>query len=155
MHKPPSVSIVLGPSRIALVGIAFLAVATIALLFAMTIPLICSLAAASLVATWAVERSWVIGLRRGRRSVTALRVDGNDATTVQYASGESSSGALRTSSRVGGCYVALVWRPSGAFLSRSILILPDMLPRDEFRRLRVLMRYGRSDSSHLLPASHA
>ena len=28
-------------------------------------------------------------------------------------------------------------------MAQTVLILPDMLPADEFRRLRVLLRYGR------------
>jgi hypothetical protein len=39
---------------------------------------------------------------------------------------------------------SIVWRPDGARWSRSILVLPDMLPPDDFRRLRVMLRYARS-----------
>jgi len=49
----------------------------------------------------------------------------------------------------------LVWRPFGRWRSRAILLLPDMLPPQDFRRLRVLLRYGRSDERQGDPASHA
>ena len=39
--------------------------------------------------------------------------------------------------------------------SRSILILPDMLPADDFRRLRLLMRHSRSEVDAISFASHA
>jgi len=34
-------------------------------------------------------------------------------------------------------------------------IVPDMLDGDDFRRLRVLLRYGSSEDSAGAPASHA
>jgi hypothetical protein len=40
----------------------------------------------------------------------------------------------------------IVWRPDRAAWwvpASSILLLPDMLPADDFRRLRVVLRYGR------------
>jgi hypothetical protein len=48
-----------------------------------------------------------------------------------------------------------VWRPDRSRFSRAEFILPDMLPADDFRRLRVLLRYGRNDDAHGAPASHA
>ena len=37
----------------------------------------------------------------------------------------------------------------------AIVLLPDMLPAVEFRKLRVLLRYARSDVAQGAPASHA
>ena len=48
-----------------------------------------------------------------------------------------------------GCFVApwltvVRWRPAGAWMDRSLLVAPDMLGADDFRRLRVLLRWGAS-----------
>ena len=48
-------------------------------------------------------------------------------------------------SYVGARLTTIVWRPDGAPLVmpvRAIVILPDTLAADDFRRLRVLLRYG-------------
>jgi hypothetical protein len=62
---------------------------------------------------------------------------------------------VRASSYVGARITTIVWRPDGAWRSRAEFILPDMLPAGDFRQLRVLMRYGRSDAAQGAPASHA
>ena len=46
-----------------------------------------------------------------------------------------------------GCFVApwltvIRWRPDGARFDRTIAVLPDMLSREDFRRLRVLLKTG-------------
>ena len=65
------------------------------------------------------------------------------------------SGRVRDASYVGAIVTTLTWRSKGALCARSVLILPDMLPAEDFRRLRVLLRYGRSDDTAGAPASQA
>jgi hypothetical protein len=112
-------------------------------------------AAACALAAWAADRIRVIGLRRGPRAVRAIRLDGSDRVAVTLGDGRVLPGTLQATSRAGSRLTSVVWRPKGARIARSLLILPDMLPADEFRRFRVLMRYGRSDDSEDEPASHA
>jgi hypothetical protein len=38
--------------------------------------------------------------------------------------------------------VAVRWRPAGRWRDRSLLVVPDMLGADDFRRLRVLLKFG-------------
>ena len=52
------------------------------------------------------------------------------------------AGRVHRDSYVGAWCTTLVWRPDGRWLSRAILLLPDMLPAEDFRRLRVMLRYG-------------
>jgi hypothetical protein len=56
--------------------------------------------------------------------------------------GRLSSGELRDGSFVAPWLTILRWRPSGALFDRTIVILPDMLGRESFRRLRVVLRWG-------------
>jgi len=56
--------------------------------------------------------------------------------------GLHSLGELRDGSLVAPWLTIIRWRPSGARFDRTILILPDMLERESFRRLRVLLRWG-------------
>jgi hypothetical protein len=56
---------------------------------------------------------------------------------------------------VGAWITTIVWRPDNWRLSRTILVLPDMLPDEDFRRLRVMLRYARSGEVQDVPASQA
>ncbi len=49
----------------------------------------------------------------------------------------------------------VVWRPDGARWSRTVLIVPDMLPAEDFRRLRVMLRYARSAEVQDVPLNQA
>jgi hypothetical protein len=155
MPAPPAVSIVLLPSRIACAAIALEALGTFAVLLTLPVSPWMLCAAACALAAWAADRIRVIGLRRGPRAVRAIRLDGSDRVAVTLGDGRVLPGTLQATSRAGSRLTSVVWRPKGARIARSLLILPDMLPADEFRRFRVLMRYGRSDDSEDEPASHA
>ena len=96
-----------------------------------------------------------MGLRRGKGSVSTLRLNGQRAIEVETVDGRRLLGSLREDSYIGARITTLVWRADGTRRSRSVLILPDMLPAEDFRRLRVLMRYARSDATDAAPASHA
>jgi len=83
-------------------------------------------------------RSWA--LRLGPTAVVAveLAVDGR-AVLVERA-GRRREGRVQADSYVGERLTTLVVRPDGARVSRAIAILPDMLPAEDLRRLRLLLR---------------
>jgi hypothetical protein len=136
-------------------AIAALALAT-ALIVA-TLPLDPLLAGLALlaIAAWGIDRVQVVGLRHGPRAVRSFELRGDLTLVVVSGDGTATAGPVRRDSYVGARLSTIVWRPFGRWRSRTILLLPDMLPADEFRRLRVLLRYGRSDVTHGEPASHA
>ncbi len=118
------------------------------------------LAAAMLVATlplpsWAMLACLVaIGLALYRahrqligRGVPAIVHVGIDRTiTVTDRQGRSRDGFVLADSYVGSLLSTIVWRARGAPWWRPadvILVLPDTLPPDDFRRLRIYLRYGR------------
>lgn len=55
---------------------------------------------------------------------------------------DGEAGQVRDGSFVAPWLVVVRWRPEGAWRDRSLLVAPDMLAADEFRRLRVLLRWG-------------
>jgi hypothetical protein len=69
--------------------------------------------------------------------------------------GRLVAGHVRAATYVGAWITTIVWRPDGSRLSRTILVLPDMLPDEDFRRLRVMLRYARSGEVQDVPASQA
>jgi hypothetical protein len=81
------------------------------------------------------------------RDVPALLLVGIDRRiTVHTVDGSERRGSILDASYVGEWLTSIVWRADGDPWwrpARSILVLPDTLQRDEFRALRVMLRYGR------------
>jgi len=155
MHWPPPVRVVLASSRTAVVLIGMLAAATCAVIVALPMhPTLAGLAVL-LVVVWALDRIHVVALRHGPRAVRQFELRGDLTVIVVTGDGNAFAGRVRRDTYVGARLSTLVWRPFGRWRSRAILLLPDMLPPQDFRRLRVLLRYGRSDERQGDPASHA
>ena len=104
---------------------------------------------------WAVDSVRVVALRRGSRAIRRIELDGHLQIAVTTGDGACDRGRVRPDSYVGARITTIVWKTERARLARAILLLPDMLPPDDFRRLRILLRYGRSESTQGDPASHA
>lgn len=155
MHWPPAVRVVLSPSTSALALIASLALATCGVVASLPIELAASGLAVLAIGVWAIDRALVVALRRGPRAVRSLELRGDLTVLVVTGDGRVCAGRVHRDSYVSARLSTLVWRPYGRRRARAILLLPDMLPTDDFRRLRVLLRYGRSDVTQGDPASHA
>jgi hypothetical protein len=52
------------------------------------------------------------------------------------------TGCVRPGSFVMPWLVAIRWRPKGAWWDDTLLLLPDMAPAEEMRRLRVLLQWA-------------
>jgi hypothetical protein len=155
MDWPPPVRVAPAPSRAALAFITLAALATCALITTLPVAPPAVALAILAVGAWAVERVVVVALRRGPRAVRRLELRGDLTIVVATGDGCACAGRVHRDSYVGARLSTIVWRPYGRCRSRAILLLPDMLPAEDFRRLRVLLRYGRSDVTQGLPASHA
>jgi len=155
MRLPPAVHVQLAPSRRAVAWIV--AVALIACAVVMSLPFDPVLVALVVlaIAVWAGDRVVVVALRRGPRAITGLWLTGDRMIVMRTGQGGLVAGHVRAASYVGARITTIVWRPDGGRWSRADWILPDMLPADDFRRLRVLLRYGRSEVAQGTPASHA
>ena len=152
---PPSIHVVLRASRVAGTAIGMLAAATIALTLATPLPPAPQMAAVVAIIVWAGLAFYGDALHRGRYAVTEVRLAPDLILVAYMADGRLVAGHVRASTYVGSWLTTIVWRPDGARWSRTILLLPDMLPADDFRRLRVMLRYARSGDSQDAPASQA
>ncbi len=155
MRPPPSVHVFLAPSRRVALGIG---VATMTALTLLTgLPLAgwqhALLVTALFAWAWFAMRPYVN--RRAGRAAVELWLAPNRLLAVRTGDGRLRAGHLRSASRVGAQVTTIVWRPDGAWWSRTILIVPDMLSAEEFRQLRVMLRYARSDAAQALPASQS
>jgi hypothetical protein len=82
----------------------------------------------------------------GRGLPALLHVGIDRRITVTDCDGRSRAGAILDDSYVGAWLTTIVWRWDESPWWRpatAIVVLPDMLPRDSFRQLRVVLRYGR------------
>ena len=144
MHLPPSVHVVLGPSRIIGVGIGVATLATLVIVLLLPLEGWQHTALCGLVLAW----SWVAfrygAVRRAPDAISELRLAPDLVLVVNRNDGVLVAGHVRSSTYVSSWITSIVWRPDGARFSRTCLVVPDMLPPDDFRRLRVMLRYARN-----------
>jgi hypothetical protein len=142
MKHAPRLELEPRPSRIAGAFIAASFVATIGIVVLLRIPWWAKASAVVAIAGVSARELW----RCAGRGVPALVFVGdNRRLTVSDRNGRVSDGDIVDASYVGATITTIVWRADHAPWwrpARTILILPDMLPADDFRRLRVLLRYG-------------
>lgn len=132
----------LAPSRWAavLVGLACCATLTLIALTPVGALARAALAEGTLLASLDALR--VVAFRRGLRGVRFVLIDRSKAIEVVDATGRRRAGALRDGSFVAPWLTIVRWRPEGARFDRTILVLPDMLDAESFRRMRVLLRWA-------------
>lgn len=94
-------------------------------------------------AVWTL-RCWALRTTRGAVIWVELSADGRAALIER--GGRRRGGCVQPTSYVGEWLTTLVIRPDGSRTSRAIAILPDMLPAEDLRQLRVLLRVAGSAS---------
>ena len=142
MKGPGPLKVELGRSRLAAAFVFVSHIATASLLaFA---PVDAMLRAAAVVAIGAhalhALRTWA--LQSAARAVVGVELSANRRAVLIERCGHRCEGEVRAESYIGERLTTLVVRPDGACVSRAVAILPDMLPEEDLRRLRVLLRYG-------------
>ena len=142
MKGPGPLKVELGRSRLAAAFVFVSHIATASLLaFA---PVDAMLRAAAVVAIGAhalrALRTWA--LQSAARAVVRVELSGDRRAVLIERCGRRCEGEVRAESYDGERLTTLVVRPDGARVSRAVTIVPDMLPAEDLRRLRVLLRYG-------------
>lgn len=155
MRNAPSIDISLGPSRVAGAGTGIAALATLVIVLLLPVAPLAHAALCAVVLAWAWETFRTVALRGGTRGVVAVHLGADRVIVATYGNGRVMAGHLRSATYVSATLTAVVWRPDGARRSRAILVMPDMLPAEEFRRFRILLRYARSGVAQGAPASQS
>ena len=87
------------------------------------------------------------GLRHcSGRNAAIVHIGIDRSITVTDRTGRSHAGAILDDSYVGSALTTVVWHADGDRWwrpARTMLFVADSLPPDDFRRLRVVLRYGR------------
>lgn len=93
----------------------------------------------------ALAFAWVIALawdaHRRLATVRALRLDCTGAIAVRDRIGWRT-GRLRDGSFVAPWLTIIRWRPDGARLDRTLVLLPDMARAAALRRIRVMLKWA-------------
>jgi hypothetical protein len=155
MRLPVQLRVPLRRSRTAIAALALMAIAAFAAWLSIDAPGWSDAIVAPLLACWAIDRIRRDGLRTSSRSVDELLLSSDALIVVRTRDGRLTAGHVRSASFIHPLLTTIVWRPDGRRLSRSMPIVPDMLDPDDFRRLRVLLRYGRREVTAGVPASQA
>ena len=139
------------PSRQAAAFLLVAGLATLGLVAAMPGAAFWRLAVSAAVIAASLEAWHRIAAHRGPRGVRYFLLDRSGALGVLDGRGRWLQGQVSPGSFVAPWLVIIRWRPDiarnrwrpeGARLDRTILLLPDMLSREDFRKLRVLLRWG-------------
>src|ERR1700693_4593387 len=142
MKTIPALRISLGPSRSASVLICVACLATATLVAWLPGAALLRGALAIGIGAYAIltMRHWAT--RSASRAIVGIELDADRAVRLTERSGRRIEGLVQPDSYVGALLTTLVVRPDGKSRSRTIDILPDMLPAADFRRLRLLLRLG-------------
>jgi toxin CptA len=140
-YSEAACEISLKPSRWAAWIVALASLATVVLIAATPGVLALRILAATWIACAALEALHSRALLRGRCAARAVSLARGGEIAVRDALGCWRAGSLREGSFVAPWLTVIRWRPAGARFDRAVPILPDMLSPDEFRRLRVMLRW--------------
>jgi hypothetical protein len=94
----------------------------------------------ALVVLLGAAAAWDRALLRGRGSVRGLELRADNAAAFTLADGRRLEGTVAARRNVNRWWVTLPLRGAAR---RSVLVARDMLPADEFRRLRMWALWGR------------
>jgi hypothetical protein len=145
MKQTHSLRVSLAPSRIASALVLVSSVATAALIGWLPVAAVVRGAFVIFIGVYAIVilRHWA--MRSASSAIVGIELDVDHAVCLTDRAGRRIEGALQHDSYVGALLTTIVVRPQGKRRLRSTAILPDMLPSDDFRRLRVLLRKGHAD----------
>ena len=150
MKSPPPLSLEPRPSRVLLAAIAFGYGLTAVLVSSVDLPRPIAFALVTFIVVAAA-----IALRRvaGAAAPWRLVVGLDRRIAIVARNGRTCRGDIVGDSYVGARVTTIVWRPDGARWVRTLLVASDALPAEDLRRLRVVLRYGRSVARRSTPAS--
>lgn len=84
---------------------------------------------------------WRIALLRSSRSIVAIEIGDDDKLAFRTLDGKWQTAKLQQSSFVSPWLTILNLKPENARWLRNVVILADSMPEEEFRRLRVWLRW--------------
>ena len=143
----PLLAVRLLPSRRLTLMLGFAHTAAIALLWPLAMPVTAKLAVAMVLVASLIFTLRQNALLLAPGSVVAFDLSDEMACTLETRRGQKIACALLGSSFVAPYLTVLNLKPEGKFLTRSVVILADSMDAEEFRQLRVLLRWKYREES--------
>ena len=141
-YSEAALQVTLVPSRVGAMCLASMVVATLIVIAVTSGSAALRVLAATWIACGGLEALHTVVLHRGSRGARAIHVTRSGEIEVLTGTGGLRLGARRDGSFVAPWLTIIRWRPHDAYFDRAILLLPDMLPADDFRRMRVMLRWA-------------
>ena len=129
-------------SRVGAVALGAMALSTVVLVLATPWPAWLRCASVLAIAALCGEALQRVAWLKAPRAARSISLQRDGRIEVESPSGAVRAGRLRARSFVAPWLVIVRWRPDGARRDATILVLPDMAPAEERRRLRVLLRWS-------------
>ncbi len=139
---PTAIELILRPSRRIVYGLAALHVASAVLVSQLQLS---GWSTAGLMAAIAAHGWWFVhrvGTLQAARSVTGISLDRDLRCRLRFRDGDVAHGEVDDTTMVTGSLVVIAVRSPGRWNRRRVVIASDMVVADDFRRLRVALRWG-------------
>jgi toxin CptA len=133
----------LRPSRLLAVTFAAVHVASAATLLPLALSVELKLACAVLMAASLIHSIRRHALLRGRRSITAIAIENQENGAVCAADSEWHDAKVLGTTYVTANLTVINMRPAGARLASHVLLTVDNIDAEDFRKIRVLLRWAR------------
>lgn len=132
------VQVTVGPSAVARAWAYAVTLVGVGVVLWLPLPIIVRAALAGSLIAAALRTACREGCRAGGPVRVSLSLGGE--VTVERPGRPPESGPLHPGSIVFTRLIIVRYRPSGSWLTRAVLVLPDAADAEPFRRLRVLLR---------------
>jgi len=142
MRKSGQRFFTLRPSRLLVLLIILLCLSSLAMLWLLPLPTTALLFMTMLLPGWCGHKLWRDAALRLPQSVEAFRLEEKDAAVLMLRNGKKLQCRVCPDSLVTPGLVILNVALGERRTVRSLMILPDAMGRADFRRLRVLLRWG-------------
>jgi len=147
MEAARALRLSLGPSRVAAGLICVSCLASAALVAWLPVAALFRAAVVIGIGAYAIVMVRHSATRNAPGAIIGIELGLDRAVCLTERAGRRTEGVVQPDSYVGALLTTLVVRPQGKRWLRTVAILPDMLPAEDFRRLRLLLRLGRDQAT--------
>ena len=142
MTAPVKLRVAIGPSRILAAALAIAHLAALGVALVVTLPAWASLLIATTIMVSCASSILRLALQRSSNAIVELEAGEGAHVSCRTRDGQWRQGQALSSSFISPWLTVLSLRVAGAARARHLVILPDNVETEAFRRLRVLLRWS-------------
>ena len=138
-------TIAVGPSRFLSAALLSVHACAAAVLMPLELPFGAKAVCLAAIAVSLLHSTLRYGLLRTTRSIVALELSDDGRTVVHLREGRTLACTISGTSYVSAALTVLNLRPEGRRTRCHAVLVPDNVQAEDFRRLRVLLKWGKRD----------